>query len=162
MTGSFTEDELRRLFAEGDGAAVCGDRIFTVLFKLAYVSGLRFGEILNLKGGAVRKDMIVADQPELWQVRQVPVPQAVAADLEWLKSAHGSGFLFSADGGITALSQDTVSKRLAGALVAIGISREEQRARRLTVHSFRRSHRQILDNWARDRSLDYRYMICKL
>jgi integrase len=58
-------------------------------------------------------------------------------DLLRLKEKNGDGYLFSEDGGGKPVSRGTVSKTLYKAFEKIGISDEERRKRKLSMHGWR-------------------------
>jgi integrase len=137
--------EARSLFP-ADYTRVWENRTYYTLYKLACCTGMRISEILGLKGEYVYDNYILVHKQynrygyvdtKTHTSRNIPLPPSMINDLNWLKAINGNGFLFSDKGGVKPLEQNLVSEKLKEALEAIGISREEQKERKLTNHSFR-------------------------
>ena len=143
-----TTTEVRRVFDPLDAMGLWKDEMHCTLNMLAATTGMRIGEIQGLMGSCLRGDsyLEVAGQytafheyteTKTHETRHVTIPAIVAGGLSRLCEINGEGYLFSTDGGTTPVSRSQIYRRFQGALVGVGIDREEQRRRNLTFHKWR-------------------------
>jgi integrase len=140
-----TPEEEKALFPT-DWSAVWGDETIYILNKLAACTGMRVGELLGLRGEYLFDGYItVAGQytrhgygdTKTHKTRNITIPKVMERDLLGLKEKNGDGYLFSEDGGGEPVSRGMVSKILYKAFEKIGISDEERRKRKLSMHGWR-------------------------
>jgi integrase len=114
--------------------------------KLAACTGMRIGELLGLKGEFVVDNKIIVNgqygaygytDTKTHKSRCIPVPNVVLEELYEYKRNNGNGYLFSTNGGEKPISRSVVTVAFRNALTTLGISREEQKRRGLTFHSWR-------------------------
>jgi integrase len=145
----FTTKEVESLFSSESALAVW--RVDPLAHKaclLASRTGMRAGEVLGLQTDGLQEVEGVWwvsvtgswDRQELKGTktgtsRKVPIPRELADLLSGARPE--TGFVFSEDGGRTPISYDRVRDRLIRALEAIGVSKQEQKARLLGLHAFR-------------------------
>jgi len=138
--------EFKKLFV-GDWSKVWEEnRIACTVNKLAALSGMRVSEILGLKGSCLFDDHIyVCMQHDIYGYRptktkdkhNIPLPASLIADLKLLKETSGDGYLFSTNGGGSPICRKTVLMYLRKALINIGITAAEIKARNLHIHAWR-------------------------
>jgi integrase len=140
-----TPDEVKALFPE-DWTVIWTNRVNYVLNKLAACTGMRHGELLGLRGEFVYDTYIdVCAQYNRYgygdvkthKPRNIPITNALRADLEMLKLDNGDGYIFSRNGGKNPISRNTVSKELYKALGNIGIDEKQRKERNLCMHGWR-------------------------
>jgi integrase len=142
-----TIDEVRRLFPR-DYITVWNFELYYILYKLAFCSGMRISELLGLRGCCVLDNHILVEaqynkdglvDTKSHRSRNIPLPKGMIADLRHMQELNplGMGYLFSKTNGTLPVSYTAAVKHLRRALERIGISREEQKRRNLTNHSFR-------------------------
>lgn len=139
-------DEVRRIFP-ADWRTVWDSYIPYLANKLAACTGLRFGEVMGLRGEFVHEDYIeVVGQftrdvgyhdTKTHESRNVPISVVIQQDLAELKRINGNGFLFSANGGKSPLARNTVYRELYAAFERIGIGESERKRRNITFHGWR-------------------------
>jgi integrase len=139
-------NEVKKVFPE-NWRKVWGDEyIAYVANKLAACTGMRFGEVLGLRGEFVHEDYIrVCAQYTAYgyvdtkthDSRNVPIPLGIQHDLEQLKKINGNGFLFSSNGGRTPLLRVVVYEAFYTALKNIGIDETERKRRNISFHGWR-------------------------
>jgi integrase len=141
-----TVGEVRQLFPD-DYKTVWGDKeIAYVANRLASLTGMRAGEIMGLRGEYVFDDYInVCGQYTYYgygktktkENRNIPVMPEMIALLRGLMKNNGKGYVFSQDGGMKPLSQNSIRWAFNNALQKIGINQAEIRRRGLSLHSWR-------------------------
>jgi integrase len=143
----FTVDEVRRLFPKKYQTVWGKKEIAFAANKLASLTGMRSGEILGLKGEYVFDNYILVcgqfgrfgylPHTKTKQNRNIPLVPEMIALLRKLMVRNGQGFLFSVNGGVTPICHTVLSYGLNDALQKIGISKEEIKRRRLSLHGWR-------------------------
>jgi integrase len=143
----FTVDEVRRLFPENYQTVWGKKDIAFAANKLASLNGMRSGEILGLKGECVFDNYILVcgqfgrfgylPHTKTKQNRNIPLVPEMIDLLRKLMERNGNGFLFSVNGGATPICHTVLSYGLNEAMQKIGISKEEIRRRRLSLHGWR-------------------------
>jgi integrase len=138
--------EIRALFPD-EWSTVWDEYGSYVLCKTAAHTGLRFGELLGIRGDHVYKNHIfIEDQYTLYgpgplktkKGRTVTIPAGVYRDLDKLRETRGNGYLFTAGSRYDRpMRRDRVYRNLYGALNRIGINEAEREKRNLSVHGFR-------------------------
>ncbi|MDR2865103.1 MAG: tyrosine-type recombinase/integrase, partial [Spirochaetaceae bacterium] len=140
-----TPEEVKAIFP-ADWRTVWSDEYIYILNKLAACSGMRFGELLGLKGEYLYDGYInVCAQFSVYgygdvkthKPRNIPIPKVVEADLNRLKQKNGNGFLFSKDGGNKPISRPVAYKGFFKALEKIGIDKDAREKRHLSMHGWR-------------------------
>jgi integrase len=142
-----TPEEFKKLFV-GDWQKVWGgDRIGCTVNKLAAVTGMRFGELMGLRGEFVYDGYLYLcmQYDEKYGYRNtktndkhnVPLPTPVLEDLNELKRINGNGYLFSDDGGAKPVSRKSIYTSFHEALKSIGITETERKSRKLHLHGWR-------------------------
>lgn len=111
------------------------DRAYA-LNLLAALTGLRVGECLALRAEDVSTDHVIVRMAKNGRPRVVPIPKVVYAELARIMPS--SGFVFSSDGGKSALVRRSGSNGLIKALEKIGIDEPTRSARGIVFHSWRR------------------------
>jgi integrase len=139
-------NEVKKLFA-ANWRRVWGDEYMAyVANRLAACTGMRFGEVLGLRGEFVFGDYInVCAQytsygyvgTKTHDSRIVPIPPAMYSDLAQLKKINGDDFIFSKNGGKTPLQRKDVYEAFYEALKNIGIDEEERKKRNISFHGWR-------------------------
>ncbi len=138
-------EEVKKMFP-ADWSEVWDSYLPYMINKLAACTGMRFGEVLGVRGEFVHEDYIaVCGQHTKYGYtgtkthdnRNVPIPSAIRKDLEELRKINGDGYLFSADGGETPLPRPYVYDALFTAMKRIGIGEEERKSRHLSFHGWR-------------------------
>ena len=142
-----TVDEVRRLFPENYQTVWGRKDIAYVANKLASLTGMRSGEILGLRGEFVFDNYILVcgqfgrfgylPHTKTKQNRNIPLMPEMIALLRKLMERNGNGFLFSVNGGVTPICHTVLFKGLQDALQKIGISKDEIKRRRLSLHGWR-------------------------
>ncbi len=141
----FTSEELSKLFQPENWP---GPAIRYLACLTARWTAMRAGEVLGIQAGSIfKKDggfwlrvEVSWDRKQLkgtknGKPRVVPIPMElgeILSNLGWT-----TGFLFSEDGGQSAMTYQRVRDALANALTKIGIPRTEQVRRGLGMHAFR-------------------------
>jgi integrase len=142
-----TVPEMQKLFPD-DYRAVWGDKeIVFIANRLASLTGMRIGEILGLKGEFVYDDHILVcgqygkfgyvPHTKTKLDRKIPLMPEMIGLLRKLMAQNGNGFIFSKDGGVTAVAHDYVARGFFAALKAIGINDTEIKRRGLSLHGWR-------------------------
>jgi integrase len=132
--------------------------------RLASVTGMRVGEVLGVKTQYVRGNALnvcgqsdsegeYLDHTKTKEDRVIPVSPGIVRELDGLLEKNKEGFLFSRDGGMTAVSYEDVTSAYKTALESVGISREEYERRGLSFHSWRHflNTRLLAENVARSK-----------
>jgi integrase len=140
-----TPEEAAKLFP-ADWRSIWDDETFYILNMTAACTGMRFGEILGLRGEYLFSGYIhVAGQfgrhgygdTKTHKPREIPISPEIEAALTRLKARNGEGYLFSADGGATPIVRKPVYAAFYAALDKIGIGKEQREKRRLSMHGWR-------------------------
>jgi integrase len=141
-----TTEEVHRLLPE-NWETVWGDReIAYIANRLASLTGMRFGEILGLRGEYVFDNYIYVcgsygdygyGPTKTKETRFIPLIADMIGLLKKLGEKNGKGYVFSLDGGATPVSRKHIYNEFHRALKKIGISQEEIRRRGLSIHSWR-------------------------
>jgi integrase len=142
-----TITETQKLFPH-DYRTVWGDKeIVFIANRLASLTGMRIGEILGLRGEYVFDDhILVCGQWGTFKYvphtktrldRKIPLMPEMLDLLRSLMDKNGNGFIFSQDGGVTAVARDYIARGFFAALRAIGIDDTERKRRGLTLHGWR-------------------------
>jgi integrase len=115
--------------------------------RLAACTGMRIGELLGLKTGYVFEDYIHVraqytedgeyTETKTHDTREIPITALIRGWLEDLMARNADGYLFSGDGGRTPVRREEVYKDFYAALNRIGISEEERKERRISLHGWR-------------------------
>jgi integrase len=145
--GSLTLAEVARLLDPESWHEKWSSHLYYTAVAMAYFTGMRIGEVLGLQVSDIREGWVRIQhswndkQNKIGQTkdkepRDVPIPDFLTEHLEPYRGHEG--FAFSLTGGVTPLGKNTLPKALQSALAAIGISREEQKERRIVFHSGRR------------------------
>ena len=138
-------EEVRKLFG-AEWEKYWENEMYCFVNKLAACTGMRIGELLGLKGQFVVDNKIIVNgqygaygytDTKTHKSRCIPVPNVVLDELYEYKRKNGNGYLFSTNGGETPISRSVVGVAFRNALTVLGISREEQKKRGLTFHSWR-------------------------
>ena len=138
-------EEVRTLFGS-DWEKYWDNEMCCFINKLAACTGMRIGELLGLKGEFVVDNKITVNgqygaygytDTKTHKSRCIPVPNVVLDELYEYKRRNGEGFLFCANGKETPISRTVLTASFKNALTALGISKEEQKRRGLTFHSWR-------------------------
>jgi integrase len=138
--------EIKKMFPK-NWKTIWDDEIYYILNKLAACTGMRFGELLGVKGvylfsgyinvcGQVTGRFGYGDTKS-HKARKIPITKEIENDLLRLKKQNGDGYLFSLDKGETAVSRPRVYKALFAALERIGIDDKERRRRNISMHCWR-------------------------
>jgi integrase len=140
-----TVEEVRKLFPDNYKAVWGEKKAAYAVCRLASLTGMRIGEILGLRGEYVfDRHIYVCGQygdegylpyTKTKENRKIPLIPEMIALLRSFK--NGNGFVFSLDGGATAVTQAYTRKAFHQALVKIGIKEPEIKQRALTIHSWR-------------------------
>ena len=140
-----TVEEVQKLFPK-DHKAVWGDReIAYIANRLASLTGMRFGEILGLRGECVFDDyLLICGQygnfgygnTKTKENRAIPLLPETVALLRKLTGKNGAGYVFSRDG-IKPVSQNRIRRAFHFALKKIGIDEKEIKRRGLSIHGWR-------------------------
>jgi len=138
--------EVKKLFP-ANYKKVWNNELAYIANRLGSLTGMRIGEILGLRGEYVFEKHIYVcgqygefgykDYTKTKENRKIPLMLEAIALLKKLKIKNGKGFVFSLDGGATPVSNTMIRRALEDALLAIGISGEEAKRRRLTLHGWR-------------------------
>ena len=141
-----TVDEVRRLFPE-DYKLVWGKaEIAYMVNRLASITGMRFGEILGLRGENMFDNyLLVCGQygkfgfknTKTKKSRTIPLPPEMIVLLRSLMGKSDTGYVFSRDGGTNPVSQTPIRAAFHRALRRIGINEKEIKRRGLSIHSWR-------------------------
>jgi len=140
-----TDEEVRKLFPD-NYKSIWGDKLIPyAVCRLAYLTGMRIGEILGLRGEYVfDKYILVCGQygekgyfpyTKTKENRSIPLIPEMIALMRGLN--NGNGYVFSMKGGAVPVSRSCVRTAYNDALNKIGISKEEIEQRALTLHSWR-------------------------
>jgi integrase len=142
-----TVDEVRLLFPQRGFLKIWGNKkLAYAANRLASITGMRFGEILGLRGENVHDTYIdVCGQytdfgygsTKTKESRFIPVLPEMIATLKELIKDNGKGYIFSLDGGVTPVSRTYITREFNRALVKIGINNIEIKKRSLSMHSWR-------------------------
>jgi integrase len=122
--------EVKKIFP-ADWNTIWDDEIYYIINKLAACTGMRFGELLGVKGkylfdgyinvcGQVTNRFGYGDTKS-HKAREIPITKEIENDLLRYKKINGDGYLFSFDGGLTAVSRPRVYNAFFTALDRIGI-----------------------------------------
>jgi integrase len=142
-----TAGEVLKMFP-ADYSAVWGDKeIVYAANRLASLTGMRIGELLGLRGEYVLDDYILVcgqcgkfgykKSTKTKLNRKIPLMPEMIGLLRKLAEKNGSGFVFSKDGGVTAVVRDYIVRGFSAALEKTGIGRAEAKRRGLTFHGWR-------------------------
>ena len=159
--GGLTVNEVKKIIHRD--AVLCGGggyKYYTAC-KVAFLTGLRMGEVLGLYKEDIRDEyfenirmsyLLVSKSYNFdlkkrvptkdKEIRQVPISAEFRDELETFM--QGEGFLLSHSKGKTPLSPNHVRKWLYKRMEAIGISEEERKRKRLAFHSSRRFFNTLL------------------
>jgi integrase len=138
-------DEVGALFPD-DWSSVWDDPLSYLACKTAAYTGMRFGEVLGIRGEFIHRGYIhVAMQHTQFvyavvktkKPRYVTLPAGLEGELRRLAEGKGGRYLFEKGEGEAPIGHHRVQKNLREALAWIGVSLEEQRRRHLTFHGFR-------------------------
>jgi integrase len=138
--------EVQKIFP-ADWNKIWDDEIFYIINKLAACTGMRFGELLGVKGiylfegyinvcGQVTNSFGYTDTKS-HKAREIPITKEIENDLLHLKAKNGDGYLFSFDGGVTAVSRSRVYNAFFKALERIGIDEAKRKERNISMHCWR-------------------------
>jgi integrase len=115
--------------------------------RLAACTGMRIGELMGLKTGYVFADYIHVcaqyteegeyTETKTHDTRGIPITPLMRGWLEELMARNAGGYLFSGDGGKTPVARGEVYRDFYAALNRIGISSEERKERRISLHGWR-------------------------
>jgi integrase len=141
-----TVDEVKKLFPK-NYKAIWGDKLIAyAVNRLASLTGMRIGEILGLRGEYVFDDYIFicgqyAEEgykpyTKTKENRNIPLMPEMIALLKSLMKNNGKGYVFSLDGGATAVSPTYIRRAFHDALKKIGITETEIKQRALTIHGW--------------------------
>jgi integrase len=151
-----TEAEFKKMFPK-NWPAVWDNPMHYIFNKLAALTGMRHGELLGLRGEFVFDTEIKVcaqynhfgyTDTKNHKERTVPITRELHDDLQTLIKINGQSFLFSTDGGNKPIGRDEVAANYNAALEKIGISKDDRKARGLTIHSWRHffNTRMVMDN----------------
>jgi integrase len=151
-----TLDELDRLFPE-DWETVWNNPVIYRVHLIASCTGMRIAEIMGLKGDKVFEDHIQVsaqygqrhgykDKTKTKHDRDIPITAEIVQLFNPLLKANGGGYVFSENAGVKPVSYARIHRALEKAFETIGINREEQKKRKLTIHSWRHFFNTILRN----------------
>jgi integrase len=140
-------DEVKKLFPKDALPIWGGKEIDFAVNRLASLTGMRIGEVLGLRGEYVHEGYIrvcgqygsygYKSHTKTKENRNIPIIPEMEAILRRLMEKTGHGFVFSKDGGVTAVNQEEIRKEFCRALKRIGLTDEEIKKRGLTPHSWR-------------------------
>jgi integrase len=143
----FTADEVKKLFPKDPLPIWGGKEIVYAANRLASLTGMRIGEVMGLRGEYVFDNYIkVCGQygqygykpyTKTKENRNIPLLPEMIVILRKLMKKNGKGFVFSNDGGVTAVDQNLMRKDFTRALKKIGLTDAEIKKRGLTPHSWR-------------------------
>ena len=141
-----TVEEVQKLFPKNH-ETVWGDReIAYIANRLASLTGMRFGEILGLRGENVFDDyLLVCGQygcfgygnTKTKQSRTIPLLPEMVSLLRRLTAVNGTGYVFSQNNGAKPVSQTNIRRAFHRSLKKIGINEKEIRRRGLSIHGWR-------------------------
>jgi len=164
--GAFAIEEVSRLLSE-DGVDTGRDRLYYMAVKLAFMTGMRLGEVCGLTTDDVRDVELERDgvtirasyldirhqyhktlkrrtQVKDKEVRQVPIAAEVRDELEPYMTGPGR-YLFSFHPRqLTPLTQNRLRDWLYARMESLGISRTDSAGRKKTFHSTRRFFNTLL------------------
>jgi integrase len=140
-----TPEEEKKLFP-ANWETIWDDKAYYLLNRLASITGMRFGELLGLRGECVYEDCIEVSQQfsafglqdtKTHKTKVIPLPVSMWEELEPFLLAHGDGYVFSLDDGKKPLRRKLVYEAFFAALAKIGIDETERKRRNLSMHSWR-------------------------
>ena len=156
--GGLTVNEVKRII---QGQPEDAQRLYYTAVKIAFLTGLRMGEVLGLYTEDIRDEyfenirmsyLLVSKSYDFTlkkrvptkdkDTRQVPISAELRDELETF--LQGDGFLLSFSKGKTPLSPNHVRAWLYNRMAIIGISEEERKERHIAFHSSRRFFNTLL------------------
>jgi integrase len=142
-----TEKEVHKLLPANYKTVWGSNFIAYTAIRLASLTGMRIGEILGLRGEFVFDKYIMVcgqfgefgykDHTKSRENRKLELIPGMISLLRKLTAKNGKGYVFSEDGGVNPVTNNVIRYAFENALEKIGISEEEIRKRRITLHSWR-------------------------
>lgn len=147
--GILSKADVEKMFAPENFSSVWNENKlhYTINF-LASKTGLRIGEVQALRKENLFEDHLLINHGYVEKFglqdtknhkeRTIPISQEIFEELQELSQAQTFGeFIFSKDKGKSPVSRAEIIRHLKLALENIGISKEEQKKRFITFHSWR-------------------------
>lgn len=147
--GILSKADVEKMFAPENFSSVWNEnKLHYTINSLASKTGLRIGEIQALRKENLFEDHLFINHGYVEKFglqdtknhkeRTIPISQEIFEELQELSQAQTFGeFIFSKDKGKSPVSRAEIIRHLKLALENIGISKEEQKERFITFHSWR-------------------------